>query len=83
MQNNKLKNEYKENIKRAFSVMEDNEILIKFLNVIYQSCNFATSIDINSLIFMEGRRSLYQNLFLPFMSKKLKAKVEVFYENCN
>lgn len=78
---NELKEKYKSKLKQAFSIMENNEIMIEFLNIIYQSCNYTTNRDINTLIFMEGRRSLYQNLFIPFMSKNLKAKVEVHNEN--
>ena len=79
--NDKLKKEYRNNLKQAFSIIENNDSLIKLISLIYKSCNFTTNRDINSLIFMEGRRSLYQNLFIPFMSNKLRSKVEVFNED--
>lgn len=77
MQNTKLKKDCQSTLKAAFSIIENNETLIKFLELVYKSCNYNNlSNDPSSLIFMEGRRSLYQNLFKTFMSRKLREKVE-------
>lgn len=76
--NNEIKEKYQETLKNAFLSMENNDDSVVFLKVLYRSCNFHSfNKDVNSLLFMEGRRSLYQNIFMPFMSKELRRKVEI------